>query len=279
MTRTMGLLHPGAMGSRIGACARENEIDVLWVGDDRSEATHSRAAECRLEEVAWLNALVNRSDVILSVCPPHAAEEVAQQVADLGYRGIYVDANAVSPATARRVAEIVEEPGATFVDGGIVGGPPQRAGTTRLYLSGERAEQVARYFEAGSLEALPIEGASGAASALKMMYAAYTKGSTALIASILAVATREGVLDALMSEWGRSQPDVVEGAEGRIRAAAPKAWRFVGEMEEIASTFAAAGLPSGFHASAAELYGRLEQYKDDPDPPPLDALIGTMLRD
>ena len=276
---TIGLLHPGAMGSRIGAAAKANGADVLWVPDDRSEATQQRADDCGLETVSWLNALVNRSDIVISVCPPHAAEEVARQVSDLGFRDIYVDANAIAPATARRVAEIVEAPGATFVDGGIVGSPPRERGTTRMYLSGEAAQKVARAFEQGPLEAIPIAGSAGAASALKMSYAAYTKGSTALIASILAVATREGVAEALLAEWRRSQPALAQSYDSRVRSSADRAWRFVGEMEEIAATFQAAGLPPGFHQAAAELFGRLAEYKDAPDPPPIEQLITTILRD
>ena len=116
----------------------------------------------------------------------------------------------------------------------------------------------------------------GAASALKMAYAAYTKGTTALLLAILGVARASGVEQALADEWQRSQPALASGAEGRIRASAAKAWRFSGEMEEIAATFAAAGLPDGFHLAAADLYARLEHYRDADPPPSLDQMLASL---
>ncbi len=264
---TIGLLHPGQMGSAVGAAAKAGGARVVWVGEGRSDATHGRAEADALEDVAWLNALVNQSDVVLSICPPHAALAVAEEVAALGFRKIYVDANAVSPGTARRVAEIVERSGASYVDGGIIGGPPRRAGTTRLYLSGERAQRVATLLGDGALETIAIEGPATAASALKMAYAGYTKGSTALLIAMHALALHEGVHEALMAEWERSQPELIQRSGGGISSAATKAWRFVGEMEEIAASLQAAGVPDGFHRAAAELYGRLERFRDDPDAP------------
>lgn len=274
---TIGLLHPGAMGSSIGAAAT-GRARVLWASAGRSEATADRAARAGLEDARGIEALVAASEAIISVCPPHAAEQVARQVASLGFAGTYLDANAVSPSSARAIAAIVTEAGARFVDGGIVGGPAWKAGTTRLYLSGARASEAAGWFDGSPLSVTVIEGGAGAASALKMAYAAYTKGTSALVASILAVARREGVEDALLEEWRGSQPRLAEGLERQLQGAAPKAWRWVGEMEEIASMFQAAGLPSGFHEAAAELYRRLEVYRDA-EPPPVDEIIASLLRD
>lgn len=278
-TTTVGLLHPGQMGASVGASAREGGARVLWVSEGRSDQTRARAEEAGLEDVPWLNALVNQSETVISVCPPHAAAEVAQAVAGLGYRGLYLDANAISPESARRVRDIVEAAGATFVDGGIIGPPAWRPGTTRLYLSGEAlpVRRVARTFDAGPLEAVPLDGAAGAASALKMAYAAFTKGGTALLAAIMAVAEREGVREALFAEWGRGQQDMAERHAARVQGAAPRAWRFAGEMDEIAATFAAAGLPSGFHEAAAEVFRRLDAYKDASHPPPIEELLKALL--
>jgi 3-hydroxyisobutyrate dehydrogenase-like beta-hydroxyacid dehydrogenase len=207
--------------------------------------------------------------VVLSVCPPHAAADLARAVARHRFAGVYVDGNAVAPATARAIGGIVEAGGATFVDGGIVGPPPARPGTTRLYLSGREAGRVASVFTGSPLEAIVIDGPPGAASALKMTYAAWTKGSAALLMAIRALAAAEGVDAALVGEWGRSQPDLPARSEDAVRGNARKAWRFVGEMEEIAATFAAAGLPDGFHRASAEVYARLAPYKDQAEPPPL----------
>jgi 3-hydroxyisobutyrate dehydrogenase-like beta-hydroxyacid dehydrogenase len=230
-----------------------------------------------LEDAGSLARLVAASEVIVSVCPPHAALDVAREVADLGFTGIFVDANAVSPATAREVGAVVEKAGATFVDGGIIGPPPQARGSTRLYLSGDRASQVAGLFDTGALEALVVEGGPGAASALKMAYAAWTKGSAALLLAVRALTAAEGVDGALLREWSLSQPDLPARSEAAAKGNARKAWRFVGEMEEIAATFARAGLPDGFHQASAEIYRRLAGYRDR-TPPPVEELIRTLLK-
>lgn len=262
-TATIGVMHPGSMGSAVGAAARVAGARVIWCSDERSPATVARAEADGLEDVHWLNGLINQAEMLFSICPPSAAEEVASEVAMLGFRGIYIDANAIAPETARRVAATVERVGATFVDGGIIGGPPREAGGTRLYLSGEKAEKVSHFFVNGPLEVIAIDGEPGAASALKMAYAAWTKGTTALLSAVHALALREGVHEALMAEWSRSQPELLARSDRGMSSAAAKAWRWVGEMEEIAATFEADDLPGGFHHAAAEIYRRLEQFKDD----------------
>ena len=267
MATTVGLLHPGEMGSVVGACLRAGGIRVVWPSAGRSEASRRRARVSDLEDLGTLAAVVAASDVILSVCPPGSATDVARLVAAQRFRGLYVDANAVAPGTARRVGEIVGAAGAELVDGGIIGPPPRDAGTTRLYLAGSRAGEIASLFKGSALEAVEMPGAVGTASALKMAYAAWTKGSSALLIAVRALAIREGVDGALRAEWERSQPGLGGRSESAVAANAKKAWRFVGEMEEIAATFAAAGLPAGFHEACAAVYGRLDRYKDAPAPP------------
>jgi 3-hydroxyisobutyrate dehydrogenase-like beta-hydroxyacid dehydrogenase len=263
---SIGVLHPGSMGAAVGGSAVAAGRRVVWTSEDRSDATVERAREFGLEDVSWLNGVVNQSDIILSICPPHAALQVAQDVRDLGFQGIYVDANAISPETTRQVGAIVEQVGASFVDGGIVGGPPVQPGTTRLYLSGEEAPRVARLLDGGPLDVIVLDAPAGAASALKMCYAAWTKGTSALLTDILALASHEQVLEALQQEWAGSQPGMDRRAAA-LSGAAAKAWRWVAEMEEIAATFEKAGLPGDFHHGAAEVYRRLEQFKDDPNAP------------
>src|SRR5437899_1257509 len=202
---TIGLLHPGDMGSMVGASARANGLRVLWASEGRSPQTLERAAAAGLEDIKGLAPVVAASQVILSVCPPHAAVDLAREVAAQGFSGIYVDGNAVSPQTGREIGRIVEKGGAPFVDGGIIGPPPRKPGTTRLYLSGEQAGAIARLFEKGPLQAIAIDGGPGAASALKMAYAAYTKGTSALLIAIRALAMQAGVDKALLDEWGLSQ--------------------------------------------------------------------------
>lgn len=255
---TVGLLHPGAMGATVGAACR---ADVVWCAAGRSAATRARAAAAGLEPVGSLSELVGRSDVVVSVCPPAEAERVAESVASAGFDGVYVDANAVSPGTARGVAERFER----FVDGGIIGPPATRVGTTRLYLSGGDALRVAGLWEGSALDARVIDGGAGAASALKMAYATWTKVSSALLLDVRALARTEGVEPALLDEWAISQPGTAERSVATAGSVGPKAWRFVGEMREIAATFAEAGLPDGFGLAAADLYGRLADLRDRPD--------------
>ena len=266
-TVTIGLLNPGQMGSSIGAAAKASGARVIWASEERSEATGVRAEADGLEDVFWVNAVVNQSQVIVSVVPPEFAIDVADEVHSLGFRGTYLDANAIAPGTSRQIAEIVAKNGGKFVDGGIVGPPVRQAGATRLYLSGAQADFVAQFLRAGDLEVIPIEGDAGAASALKMAYAAWTKGTSALLADIHALALAEGVHEPLMAEWQRSQPELLARSDRGLAGAAAKAWRFAGEMDEIASTFEADGLPGGFHRAAADVYRRLERFKDDPDAP------------
>ena len=265
----IGILHPGEMGAAVGAAARLNGARVLWASAERSAATRTRAEAAGLEDVGTLAHVVGESALILSICPPASAADVAREVAGLGFRGAFVDANAVAPASSRAIGDIVTAGGARFVDGGIVGPPPHRAGTTRLYLSGAGASEVAARFATGPLTAIALEGEAGAASALKMAYAGWNKGSQALLLAIRALAAHEGVDDALVREWALSMPDLARRTEQAVAANTRKAWRFVGEMHEIAATFESTGLPDGFHAAAAEIFARMAHWKDVPRAPSL----------
>jgi 3-hydroxyisobutyrate dehydrogenase-like beta-hydroxyacid dehydrogenase len=264
--KTVALLHPGNMGVTIGAAAATGGARVIWVSEKRSKASQERAMQAGLVDAETLTDAVQQSDVILSVCPPHAALEVARSVAQHNFNGVYVDANAVSRATAEQIGDTVTKAGASFVDGGIIGSPVKRAGTTRLYLSGSRAAEVAALFSVSMLDARAIGASPGAASALKIAYAAWTKCTDALVLAIRALAVREGVDQALLQEWAISQPDLERRSIQAAAVAVPKAWRYVGEMEEIAATLASAGLPSGFHHAAADLYERLAPFKDRTNP-------------
>ena len=275
---TVGVLHPGEMGASVGAAARRGGAEVVWASQGRSKATHARAVADGLRDVGTLQNLVKASDVIVSVCPPGVAADIAHVVAGYGFSRVYVDANAVSPETARKVGAIVEQGGATFVDGGIIGPPARSAGSTRLYLSGPAAQRVAALFTDGPLEVIVIEGGAGAASALKVAFASYTKGTMALLMAVRAFARAEGVDAALVKEWAHSLPGLPSQSEGAVRGSARKAWRFVGEMEEIATAFKAAGLPDSFHRAAAELYRRLERYKDTDQPPSLEEATAVILQ-
>lgn len=271
--KNIALLHPGNMGVTIGAAASTSGARMIWASHHRSQATRQRAEQAGLVDVGPLSAAIEASDVIFSVCPPHAAVEVARTVAQRRFKGIYVDANAISRATAEQIGEIIAQGGADFVDGGIIGPPVKQAGTTRLYLCGARAREIAELFSASMLDARAIGGEPGAASALKIAYAAWTKCSDGLILAIRALATHEGVDEALLAEWSLSQPDLARRSLRAAAVAAPKAWRYVGEMREIAATFERAGLPTGFHHAAADLFERLTPFKDCTNEPPTVAAV------
>jgi 3-hydroxyisobutyrate dehydrogenase-like beta-hydroxyacid dehydrogenase len=244
----IGLLHPGEMGAAIGRCLRQAGREVLWASAGRSTATAARAAAAGLADAGTIAAVSSQAEVIISVCPPHAALDVARQVA--GFRGLYVDANAVSPATAVEIGAVIEAGGGTFTDGGIIGPPPDAPGQTRLYLSGEHAPDIAALFAGTAADPRIVPGAS----AVKMAYAAWTKGTAALLLAITALATAEGVEDALLAEWRLSQPGLAERAEQAARSADAKGWRWTAEMEQIAATMRANGIPDGFHLAAADMY-------------------------
>jgi 3-hydroxyisobutyrate dehydrogenase-like beta-hydroxyacid dehydrogenase len=252
---TIGLLHPGEMGAAVGKCLAGAGHRVLWVPDGRGSATRERAEAAGLTGVAF-GEIVTRSEVIVSVCPPHAARDVARQVA--GFGGLYLDANAISPATAGEVAAIVAAGGAGYTDGGIVGPPPVAPGSTRLYLSGPRAAEAQALFGGTAVDARVVPP-PGSASAVKMAYASWSKGSAALLLAARALARAEGVEPVLLEEWGISQAGLEKRWDGADAAAAAKGWRWVGEMEEIAAAMAAAGLPEGFHQAAADMYRRYVQ--------------------
>ena len=249
------------MGASVGAAAKAAGLRVVWASERRSEATRQRAEAAGLDDVGSVASLCEASDVVVSVCPPASAADLARTVAAAGFSGIYVDANAVAPDTIRGIAAGFPD-GVRFVDGGLIGPPARREGTTRLHLSGNAAPEVAACFSGSLLEAHLVPGGVGAASALKMVFAAQTKGHSALLAATLAAAAGHGVEAELLAEWEKTQPALVGRAQGMAPMLAAKAWRFEGEMREIADTFRAAGLPPGFHEAAAEIYARLAGFKD-----------------
>ncbi len=273
----LGVLHPGQMGISLAASAQNSGSEVYWVSDGRSAQTRERAERFHLHDAQTLPDLCETCSVLVSVCPPHAAEEMAEKVLACNFTGLYLDANAISPQRAAHIGQNMMAAGVAFVDGGIVGGPAWEPGQTWLYLSGERADEVASCFSTGPLETAVIGRVIGRASALKMCYAAWTKGSTALLCAILAAADVLGVWEELQQQWERDWPGFPGQTVNRIRRVTAKAWRFAGEMEEISATFAEAGLPGGFHAAAADLYRRIARFKDAPATPSLDDVLAALV--
>lgn len=273
----IGILHPGEMGVSIAASAISNGHQVYWLSEGRSHKTRTRAEKHNLIEMDSLSQLCQTCEMIISVCPPQAAEAVAESVIEAGFTGLYLDANAISPQRTFKIGQMMEAGNSDFVDGGIIGGPAWTPKETWLYLSGDHADVIAACFSNGPLETKIIGHEIGKASALKMCYAAYTKGTTALLSAILAAAETLGVRGELYRQWDMDEHGFSEQVNRRVTRVTKKAWRFEGEMYEIASTFDEAGLPDGFHLAAAEIYHRLEDFKDAGEAPPLEDVLKTML--
>ncbi|MFC1573100.1 DUF1932 domain-containing protein [Candidatus Eisenbacteria bacterium] len=274
----IGILFPGQMGISVAASAQNSGHAVHWTSEGRSSKTKDRASEHNLSDTGTLQALCEASEILVCVCPPHAAEEVAARVRAHAFRGKYLDANAIAPQRSIRIGQAMEAAGISFIDGGIVGGPAWEPGQTWLYLSGECAGEVAGCFSAGPLETTVVGSEIGKASAIKMCYAAYTKGTTALLSAILATAEQLGVRQELETQWSRDWPELPEQARRRARRVTAKAWRFAGEMGEISATFQQAGVPGGFHAAAKEIYSRIAHFKGAPTEPALEDVLRALSR-
>ncbi len=254
--RTVGVPHPGETGCAVAAELVRAGHRVLWASQGRGPATAERAAAAGLEDAGSPAALAGRSEAVLSICPPSAAVAIAESLP--GFDGVYVDANAVAPDTTRSIARIVTQRGARFADGGIIGHPPREPGDVRLYLSGPAAE-VADLFRGTVIDAPVPSGGVGAASALKLAYADWTKGSMALLLAVRELAVAEDVEEDLLAEWRLSLPRLEAQCAAARNAARTKGWRRVHEMEEIAGAMSAARLPEGFHRAAAEVFGAAER--------------------
>jgi len=273
----VGVLHPGEMGVTVLESLVANGVSATWVKEGRRESTIQRASS--VPSLDTLEELTDSVETIISVCPPSAALEVALNIFDKGFKGIYVDANAISPLESRKISELF---GAAFVDGGIIGPPAKEAGTTRIYLSGMRSREVVDLFEIGPLEAIALSDSSDpeeitAASALKMAYAGFSKGSSALLLAVNAFARKSGVLEALHKEWEISAPGLVRRSQNTAVSISRKAWRFGAEMDFISESFDEKNLPPEFHQGASALYGALEEFKDQP-PAELISLLGALSR-
>jgi 3-hydroxyisobutyrate dehydrogenase-like beta-hydroxyacid dehydrogenase len=254
MKPTIAVIAPGAMGAAVAARLVENGADVITTLSGRSQASAKRAAEAGMRAVS--DTEIPSADLILSIVPPSDALGLAERLSPVLRSSIrkplYVDCNAVSPETAKRVGGVIAETGSPFADGGIIGGPPRKgyAGPT-LYVSGEPAVRVEGLARGVVVRA--IDGPVGAASALKMSYAAITKGLTALGTASMLAATRAGAADALHRELSESQPMLLAWLGRSVPDMFSKAYRFVGEMEEISSFMASEGARD-IYAGIAKLY-------------------------
>jgi 3-hydroxyisobutyrate dehydrogenase-like beta-hydroxyacid dehydrogenase len=237
MPTTIAILAPGAMGSAVAQRLTEHGARVLTSLTGRSAATAQRATATGM--IAADDAEIAGADVILSIVPPGEALALAERLAAAITRQqttpVFVDCNAVSVETVRKIEEIVESSGARFVDSGIIGLPPRPGHPgPSFFVSGEHTGEVAVLGELG-LDVRVVEGPVGAASALKMSYAGINKGVTAVAAAMVLAATRAGAADALREELARSQPQLLAKLDTALPDMVPKAYRWVAEMREIAA--------------------------------------------
>ena len=274
----VGFLHPGDMGISLAVSAQNTGCSVMWVSEGRSLSTRSRAEKYNLIEVKSIHEMGDNCSIIISVCPPRAAMEVGKLVIDSTFKGVFVEANAISPKRTHEIYKLMDQAGVKYVDAGIIGGPAWEKNSTFLYLSGIEADEVAKCFEAGPLVTEVLGKEVGKASALKMCYAAKTKGTMALLCSIIAASEALGVWKDLELQWSREEPEFVNKTLSEMRKVTAKAWRFSGEMEEIASTLDQAGLPNGFHMAAAEIYERMKYFKGLNKTPEKNEIIKALIR-
>ena len=259
---TIGIISPGDMGHAIGAVLVQHGLRVLTTLQGRSPRTVALARQAGITDVGDDHALVREADILLSVLVPAQAYAIAERIAAAmcaaGNTPLFADCNAVSPRTALSIEHLLREAGAEVVDVGIIDAPP-RAGRaeTRLYASGPSAERLAILGEYG-LDVCVIGSQVGQASGLKMCYASLTKGLTALATQALTAGEALGLSETLTGELRESQTELFAWFERQVPRMPPKAYRWVGEMEEIAHTFADLGLPPQMLEGAAAVYRLVE---------------------
>lgn len=259
---TVALMSAGDMGQGVGRAIREGGRRVITSLSGRSERTRALAQKAGLEDVGSLEALVRQSDIVLSIMPPAAAHDFAATIADLmkstGYRPVFADLNAISPATTRLIEAAIVGAGAEYVDGGIVGSAPGKAAPTRVYVCGR---------EAGTMDALACDTMRviqmgpeiGRASAMKMLYSALNKGTWALQAAVLTAAEQYGLVDEVLQELSGSQPAVEKRMREWVGFLAADSHRWIAEMDEIADTLSAVGVTPYFHNGARDTYSLLAE--------------------
>ena len=257
---TIGIVSAGAMGSAVGAAYAAGGARAVTSVLGRSERTRGRAAAAGLELLPGLDEVVRISDIVLSIVPPADAPTVAGDIAAASRRAdadpLVADLNAVAPARVRAMQTVLAGSGLDLVDGSISGGPPRPGGSTRIYLSGPRAAELAGLAAPG-IDPRVVGGTVGLASAVKMSTASVYKGSVGLLAHALLAARANGVLPHVLDDLRASFPELVDGAAGSIGRATAKAGRYVGEMHEIAATQADAGLPRELFDGFAAVYAAL----------------------
>ena len=258
----IAILMPGDMGHGVGRALRQHGHDVITCLAGRSARTRGLAAAAGMRDAGSLEALVAEADLILSILPPEAAVAqagaVARAMTATGAKPVYVDCNAVSPQTARKIGAVIAAAGAPFIDCGIIGVAPGKGKPTRFHVSGPDTGAMER-LDGKGIRVVAMGPEIGRASALKMVYAGLTKGTMTLHTAMLLAAWQLGVYDEAVAEYADSQPAALAAMQGRVPRIPADAGRWIGEMEEIAATLADVEVPSGFHDGAAAICRVLER--------------------
>ncbi len=260
--RTVAILMPGDMGHAVGRALLQHGYDVITALASRSPRTAGLSRAGGLRDVGTLADVARAADLVLSILPPaqalRQAEDFAGAADGLTQKPVYVDCNAISPATAQEIGNIAAESNLPFIDAGIIGLAPGKGTATRFYVSGTDTAAMESLNGKG-IEVIPMGPEVGKASAIKMVYAGLTKGTWTLHTAVLMAAEKLGVRQELTSEFAFSQKSTLAGMERLVPRLPADAGRWIGEMEEIAATFAEAGVTSGFHDGAAEVFRVLAQ--------------------
>ena len=260
MVNTVAIMSPGDMGHAVGQVLSESGIDVITCTDGRSQRTKNLAEMAGLRQVATLEDMVIQADLVLSIMVPSKAmsfvREISPHFESSKTPTYFADCNAVSPQSALAMAEVINQAGGKFIDGGIIGTAPTKGDTPRFYVSGPDASVVME-LDGRGIVVKAIGDKIGQASGIKMCYAALTKGTHTLHVALLTAAAKMGLTDDLKKEFEFSQKEHLIAMETGISRLPANAHRWIGEMEEISSTFESLGITPGFHNGAADAYRML----------------------
>lgn len=255
--KNVAILSPGEMGAATGKAFQDNGFNIITALEGRSTITRQRAADAGFRDCGSITTVLAEADIVFSIIPPGdalaQAELIAAEMKETGLAPLYFDCNAVSPETASKIGAVIEDAGANYIDGGIVGNPPGASVPTRFFVSGSGAEKM-NIFDGCGIEVKQCGVTAGTASAIKMCYAGITKGTSALHAAVLMAAEKLNVSEELHNELIYSQAAIYKRMEAMTPALPAVSDRYIGEMEEIAKTLRTIAMPPGFHQGAADLY-------------------------
>ncbi len=276
--KNIGFLHPGDMGAFLAHSVQNSGYEALWFSEHRSPSTRQRAEEQSMCEVSSLAQLCERCSVIISIVPPHAAKDIAYQVLSHPFRGIFIEANAISPELSKQLSIVFTKKGISYVDAAVFGGTSVKSKDTQIYLSGPEANEVASCFISGPVTPKVLGNEIGKASALKICHSMYSKGIWALLHNTMSAAEQYNIRHDLEYLLNQNDVNFSENTYKNMQRTSKKAWRFSGEMNEVSSTLQSLGLADGFSTAASEVYRRLSKFKEYDQEPDIEEIINALIR-